>query len=165
MERDTVETDSMDENLRINLPVQGDPRIERLMRLVAAPVDVHINEIARDSLAMFVVHAERAVQQLTLTEPEVGALLSMMNGTGIEPGSAHHLALWLEDALEYGLAEEWDIDGTNLQWRIEAMHPFDVAVLAMTLRAAWNVSGRFDGNPMAAARALGLLPATTPSAP
>lgn len=154
-------TDWITKSLQINLPVQGEPHLERLMGRVTDPAD--LNELVRDSLTVFVVHAEQAVQRLTLTEPEVGALLSMVMGISITPGL--NFVLVLEHALECGLDEEWNIDGTSLLWRIQALHPFEVAALAMTLKAAWNIVERYEGDLMAAARSLGLLPAEMPVTP
>ncbi|GGL93107.1 hypothetical protein GCM10010840_33920 [Deinococcus aerolatus] len=144
------------EHLQINLPVQADSHIERLMRWVADPAD--LNALVCDSLAVFVIHAERAAQRLCLTEPEVGALLSTVRDLTIDPESAQFLPMVLKDALEFGLADEWNIDGISLLWRLQALHSFEATALAMTLKAAWTIRTRYGGDAMKAAHFLGLLP-------
>lgn len=118
------------------------------------------SDVARAHLGLHAHHAARALRGVKLDRNEVLALLDVVNSWFITPESAQYLAVEVEDALEDGLSEKWDIDGKALVGRLSDMHPYDRAVLALTLKDAWGVKAAHDNDLEKAAAALGLIGAS-----
>ncbi len=104
------------------------------------------SEVARNHLSLHAHHAARALRGVKMGRNEVLALLDVVRRWFITPESAQYLAVEVEDALEDGLSEKWDIDGKALVGKLSDMHPYDRAVLALTLKDAWDVKAAHDND-------------------
>lgn len=91
----------------------------------------------------------RALREL-LSEDELSLITDARNGTAMmDAGSVQMLAAEIEDSLEDGLADKWDVDGPDLVARLRGLPYIQCAALVDAVERHWERVGRGEQPPIA----------------
>lgn len=116
-----------------------------------------VSAAAKRDLERYYEVLQRDLASITLTEGEAMLILDVCNGTFWSGWSAPLLWADIEDALEDGYAEKWDVDGPALVARLRALTPGQSMAVVDAVERWWSLENRNQLSRTESLRAVGLI--------
>ena len=116
------------------------PRKASLDQLGAwAPIDPALSAVVQDSFKLMLATTERMARRLSLTPAEARVLLEVVDDDRIDPAASENFVADLGYAIWEKEHKALELNGKTLLWRVQALHPSELAALIMTLKAARRI--------------------------
>jgi hypothetical protein len=115
------------------------PLLGALVERADAPNNDAISDVSRRDLTRYYELLSYALLTVDMSEGEAGLIVDAMNGTIMEPISvaAQMLHYSIDDSLEDGLAEKWEVDGPALVGKLQRMSLLQRAAVCDAVERFW----------------------------
>lgn len=97
-----------------------------------------LGQTAARDLERYYALLATTLARIDLSTGEASLIVDALNGTLTEPHTASLLWAQIADALDDGLAEKWEVDGTALVARLRQFTPFEALAVADAAERFWN---------------------------